>query len=218
MKRFSIFSWALLLFFVFSGIANATLYNRGGGLIYDDNLDITWLWDANYVETTGYDDALYGSDRGGGLMWSDAMEWAENLEYGGYRDWRLPSPLNQDGSGPCGGPNCSDSEMGHLYYTAPPSGLGSPAGGPLAGSGPFENIQNDYYWTNMRWEFGPTSWTFNFRDGRQSSDLHVSGSLSAWAVRDGDSTAPVPEPATMLLFGVGLAGLAGYRRRQAMKK
>ncbi len=32
------------------------------------------------------------------------------------------------------------------------------------------------------------------------------------------SQQPIPEPATMLLFGVGLAGLAGYRRRKAKKK
>ena len=34
--------------------ANAALYDRGNGLIYDDVLDITWLQDANYAKTSGY--------------------------------------------------------------------------------------------------------------------------------------------------------------------
>lgn len=72
-----------------SGTAQATLINRGGGLIYDTDLNITWLQDANYAQTSGYD-----SD---GLMrWDDAKVWADQLVYGGYDNWRLPhaDPLN----------------------------------------------------------------------------------------------------------------------------
>ena len=41
MKKLVIISCAL--FFGIAGPAGATLFDRGGGLIYDDVLDITWL-------------------------------------------------------------------------------------------------------------------------------------------------------------------------------
>src|SRR3990172_7999677 len=87
----------------------ATLIDRGSGLIYDDDFNITWLQDANYAQTSGF-------DADGRMSWNTAMTWADALTYEGFTDWRLPSALNQDGSGPCLG-YCTGSEMGHLYYT-----------------------------------------------------------------------------------------------------
>jgi len=62
--------------------SNAGLINRGSGMIYDDVLDITWLQNAN----------LSGSL----LNWSSSTQWASDLTYGGYDDWRLPTltPFN----------------------------------------------------------------------------------------------------------------------------
>jgi hypothetical protein len=64
--------------------ANAALYDRGNGLIYDDVMDITWLQDANYAQTSGY-------DGDGAMNWANANTWAAGLSYGGYDDWRLAS-------------------------------------------------------------------------------------------------------------------------------
>jgi hypothetical protein len=83
---------------VFSFISmssHAALIDRGGGLIYDDVLDITWLQDASYASTIGHPDS--------GLMtWAEANAWVANLSYFDsvrsvtYDDWRLPtaSPIN----------------------------------------------------------------------------------------------------------------------------
>lgn len=80
-----------------SGVAQAALHDRGGGLVYDDVLDVTWLADANYARTSGYDED-------GRMTWSEAMTWVEQLTYdhvvGGvtintYDDWRLPALLDQ---------------------------------------------------------------------------------------------------------------------------
>lgn len=64
--------------------AHALLIDRGGGMIYSTDMDVTWLMDANYARTTGYDTDGY-------MTWLAANTWAQDLSYGGYDDWRLPT-------------------------------------------------------------------------------------------------------------------------------
>jgi hypothetical protein len=102
------------------GNASATLIDRGGGLIYDTDLNITWLQDANYAKTSASEYAYFGDGR---MTWSGAVAWADNLVYGGYSDWRLPAVLPQNFragyNGTTGqGYNITvGSEMGHLFYS-----------------------------------------------------------------------------------------------------
>lgn len=89
-------------------IPQPPLIDRGYGLIYDTERNITWLQDVNYAKTSG-------RSRDGQLTWPKAMEWVASLSYRGVRGWRLPTALNADGSGPAIGNNCGGSELGHLY-------------------------------------------------------------------------------------------------------
>ena len=107
----------------FLGSVQAALSYRPGRMIYDDVLKITWLKDANYAKTSGYD--------ADGLMnWADANTWAANLSYGGFDDWRLPTMVDTGASG-CdfayAGTDCGFnvqtvngstvySELAYMYY------------------------------------------------------------------------------------------------------
>ncbi len=205
------------LSFVLVVPAHATLIDRGffndglGGsirLIFDDDLNITWLGDANFSQTSGFD-----SD--GRMSWFDAILWVGSLTVGGFTDWRLP-----EADPPCGegGSNCVNSEMGHLFYLE----LGGTAGSSIFTSvdpdlALFINLQDGGYHTGTE-DSIDGAWDFDFDDGQQGSDDKTDFAY-AWAVRDGDvGQAPIPEPSTMMLFGTGLAGLISWQYRKKHRK
>ncbi len=85
------------------------------------------------------------------------------------------------------------------------------------GSLSIDNLLSYIYWSEG---VDPLStepdhaWLLSTRYGYQV-DGPASGEYLAWAVRDGD-IANVPEPATLALMGLGLAGI-GYRRHRSKK-
>ena len=87
------------------------LIDRGRGLLYDVERDLTWLQDTNYAKKSGH-------SADGQITWDNAKAWVARLNYKGITGWRLPTARNLDGSGPCIGDNCRDSELGHLVFTA----------------------------------------------------------------------------------------------------
>src|SRR3989304_7183632 len=191
----------LISIFIVCGLrfsAKAELIDRGGGLIYDTDLDVTWLQDANYAKTSGY-------DIDGNMHWDEATVWVENLTYGGYDDWRLPITVQPDpgcsiqDSGGSRGFNCRLSEMGHLFYNElnyiiPFSGctLGIDCG--LIDTGPFLNLREEVYWSETKWEPDTNNmWFFSLSNGDQAAAPFYNNFL-AMAVRDGDVIFALPRP------------------------
>ena len=180
MKNFSIILITIFTVISFAYSAEAVLYDRGGGLIYDDVLDITWLQHANYSGNT--------------MDWDEAMNWAGDLLFQGFDDWRLPS---SDSS--CTGTNCTGSEMGYLFEMYE-----------ITSSTPsiFTDVKNYMYWSGTEDPADASkAIRFNFSTGYQGTSSKTY-TRYAWAVRDGDSTLPVaPEPVSSLLFIVGSSAL-----------
>ncbi len=210
---------ALLAGLGLSAGAQATLIDRGNGLIYDSLNNVTWAADAGLYGTSG---------------WVAANDWAASLSYGGYDDWRLAAA--NPGS-------ALDSEMGRLFTQ-----LGGVAGQSLATThnssyGLFTNIAtgalwSEVYWTSTTLAGTPNwAWAFTFGDGfggagTQFSNNNKVNAEHAWAVRDGDVAAvvppvvipplsggpvtTVPEPVGLALLGVGLVSFGVARKKSSL--
>ena len=193
---------------------------------YDTVLNITWLANANYAQTSGH-------DADGDMNWSNATAWASNLNpYGsGITGWRLPTVTDTaapgcDHSYSAAGQDCgynvdtSTGEMAHMFYTtlgnlAYYSPVGSPnqGGWGLSNTGPFSNLQPSGYWSGTA--LSPyIAWRFYFDEGAQGHSANTR-ELHAWAVHSGDvGAAAVPLPAAAWLLLSGLAGLGFVARRK----
>lgn len=209
-----------------SGAAHAALVNRGGGMIYDTTRNLTWLSDMNYARTSGHDADGY-------MSWARATAWANNLVYGGFSDWRLPTLNPADTTcsanfNPGGGfPNlyfgtgCTGGELSGLFVTD----LGNKAGESVlnqVGDTPeqianlalFSNVQSIIYWSGTEYAPDPgRAWYFNSSVGSQTRAAKGAG-LYAVAVRPGDVAASVPAPQTLALVLLALGATVVARRRR----
>jgi len=229
---------ALLASAAVTGTAQASLLDRGNGLLYDTVLNVTWLQDANYANTSGY-----ASATGGAMNWADANTWAAQLNFDGLSGWRLATntPVsggdNYDYNYSTNGTTdygfnitSPNSELAYMYNVnlglkdyVNASGavqanfgvFGNGTIGDQANVGLVNNLQADAYWSGAESEYSPGSgyaWYFNTNDGFQSY-IYKDRQFYAWVVRSGD-VSPVPVPGAVWLFGSGLLGLLSLKGRR----
>ena len=220
-----------LVAFLVPGFAQAALITIGtAGYDSDGNGDpevynLIWDNDNNGNSVVWLD---YTNDE---LNWDNQMDWAAGLgntgvltiNLDGYTldwvgAWRLPETDNETS-----GYNITTSEMGHLYYEELGNSDDETGGNDDLVTGPFDYLIPYTYWSGKEVTAENTRvWTFNMDDGKQeglskddpenSSDERMLHGLALHDVVNVSPTDPVPLPSTILLFSVGLAGLAWYRR------
>jgi hypothetical protein len=98
-KSVGIILISLMIVLGFAGLARAALIDNGDGTITDDDTGLMWLQVSNDTP----------------MNWWDAMDWADELVFAGYDDWRLPNAINVNTRLPDTAWQSIENEWGHLY-------------------------------------------------------------------------------------------------------
>jgi hypothetical protein len=160
-------------FVLVSTICSAELFDRGGGFIYDDVLDVTWTQSANLPGRTN--------------TWDNHVAWVSDLTLHSFDDWRLP---NADVNGDnvivdcsiASAADCADNELGYQYWQ---NGISS------TNFGPFVNIISGTFYTS-KYCSGTTAHNDSTRVAKTRFDIGTTEFIGksvpcrAWAVHDGD--------------------------------
>jgi hypothetical protein len=131
-----------------------------GQTVFDPNLNVTWLADANLPATQTF--GIANINKSGSMDYGTALRWVAAMNaldhgagYLGHNNWQLPTAPTEDHScartglnGESFGFHCSGSALGSLYYRSlalrePDTAVAIPANR----RGPFSDFQPYLYWS-----------------------------------------------------------------------
>lgn len=214
--------------------AQATLeWRLGGKAVYHADTDITWLADPSAASANIYDNGTLNND---GLMtWSNAVDWLANLNVAGVTGWYATIESHRWYSA-----GCCITAVDYLIdklLNAPPEFSGSlrdPVP-PVSALSEFFEAFNRTYWATGSLlvcsgepclgqdDSSPFAISFYLNPlyYRTDGSGYLIGFLrppeeqqAVLAMHNGDVFAQIPEPDTIMLISIGLAGLLGFGCRR----
>ncbi|MDP8567581.1 Lcl domain-containing protein [Methylophilus aquaticus] len=223
--------------------AALTSYTSGGqDVVYSSVSDVTWTKDANLLgsmiaadsgviskivaaSTNNYGISGYtvsASDFSailGQTTWYGAnafISYLNSINYAGSNQWRLPGVVNTSiGTNTATNGTTAGDELVELFY----SELSGTANSAIPNTTTFDNEQAWAYWSGTEYAPIPNyAWNFynniGLPDGRKKNSWYYAWAVTSGQIVSSSTPSAVPIPAAAWLFGSGLAGLAGLRRRK----